>query len=337
MLQSLTTARLIANYLNGRREPRENVRETVLELYQGHYPLIQYENVERVRGTCVLIHGVTPRASEDPNLVHLARCVASIGYRCLTPPLIGLSNFAHDVRDIEIVATTFKRAYVIASAPISVMAFSYGASYALSAAAVEDARSCCSSILAFGAYHSLKEALEHQRQLLIRHPDPHQDDSDVLYLRYTLLACQREELGLSLAAFRDIDETLSTFMFPGPLDDKKRALLTHASHFDYVKLMELYQRRDLPAILSPAGQLHRVACPVALLHDPNDSFVPAAHLNLLRAELDQRQGRAVTKTLETPMLSHVQVNPLVSLRDTWKFIRLLAPTFKGARPNVYRP
>jgi len=327
MLRTFSLIRLVANYLKGKRGPRADVAETVLERHEGGYPLVQYESRRNSRGTIVLIHGVTPTASEDPNLVHLARSIARAGFRCLTPPLPGLAGFAHDARDIERVARSFVRARNIASERVSVLAFSYGASYALSAAAEPMAQDCCRSILGFGAYYLLSEALEHQRKLLVEHHDPLLDDSDILYLRYTLLACQREEIGLSEGAWRDIDETLTNFMVASPLEEKKRALLEHAGQFDYVKLMERYQSRSLSSILSPAGRLHRVTCPISLLHDPNDRFVPSDHLNRLREELDQRPGLKPARTLKTPMLSHVQVNPLVNLRDTLRFIRLLKPSF----------
>ncbi len=329
MLRTLSMIRLVVDYLKGRRGPRAHVTETVLQRFERGCPFIQYQASGKPRGTLLLIHGVTPRASEDPNLVHLARCIAAFGYRCLTPPLTGLAGFTHDARDIERVSHALVRAGDVAGEPVSVFAFSYGASYALSAAAEPNARSCCARILGFGAYHQLSEALEHQRQLLVKHPDPALDDSDVLYLRYTLLACQRDELGLSSTAWGDIDEALSNFMAQTPLAHKKRALLQHAGHFDYVELMQRYQRRNLPAVLSPAGRLHQVACPVSLLHDPDDRFVPASHLNRIRAELDARTQVEATKALKTTMLSHVQVNPLINLVDTVRFLRLLAPSFEA--------
>ena len=327
MLRTFSLIRLVADYLKGKRGPRADVTETVLERHERGYPLVQYESRRNSSGTIVLIHGVTAKASEDPNLVHLARCIARVGFRCLTPPLVGLAGFAHDASDIERVAQSYVRARDIAGEPVSVLAFSYGASYALSAAAEPRAQDCCRSILGFGAYYLLSEALEHQRKLLVEHHDPLLDDSDILYLRYTLLACQREELGLSMEAWRHIDETLSNFTVALPLEEKKRALLDHAGQFDYVELMERYQSKSLPSILSPAGRLHRITCPVSLLHDPNDRFVPSDHLNRLLDELDQRPGTKAARALKTPMLSHVQVNPLVNLRDTWRFLRLLKPSF----------
>ena len=327
MANALTISRLLWDYLHGKRGPRSNVTETVLARSVDGYPLILYSNEPSVRGTVVLVHGVTARASEDPNLVHLARCVASRGIRCLTPSLPGLASFRHDASDIDTVTTAFRRASEIESDRVGVLAFSYGASYALSAAAQPTARHCCRAIVAFGAYHVLPDALEHQRLLLVRNPDPMQDDSDLLYLRYTLLACQLSELGLSELAQRDIQAALVDFMSPGPLETKRRALLEHAIGFDYVELMRQYQRRVLPSVLSPAGQLHEVACPVALLHDPGDRFVPVDHVDRICRELDARAGHSPTKALKTAMLSHVRVDPVRNLADAWQLIRLLKPVF----------
>jgi pimeloyl-ACP methyl ester carboxylesterase len=324
---TLLLTRLLWDYLKGEKGTRQGVSEAVLERSENQHPSILYTNKREVRGTLVLVHGVTARASEDPNLVHLSRCIASRGFRCLTPPLSGLANFEHSARDIDTVAKAFQRAYDIAHEPVGILAFSYGASYALCAAARPLARDCCRAILAFGAYYLLPEALEHQRQLLIDNQFPEQDGTDLLYLRYTLLACQRSDLGLAAEAWRSIDAALLDYMSDSPLESKKRALLEHARRFDYVELMERYRHRPLPSTLSPAGQLRGIACPVALLHDPNDCFIPANHVELIRRELDDRAGLAPTRILTTPMLSHVRVDPMHNLRDAWRLIQLLKPVF----------
>ena len=328
MANTLTMSRLIWDYLKGVRGPRPQVSESVLERARDEYPLILYSNESSVRGTVVLVHGVTARASEDPNLVHLSRCIASLGYRCLTPSLTGLANFRHDASDVDTVSAAMRRASDIERGRVGVLAFSYGASYALSAAAQPTARDHCRAIVAFGAYHLLSEALEHQRQLLAQNPDPTLDDSDLLYLRYTLLACQLAELGLSKRAQQEILATLVDFMSPAPLKTRQRALLEHAQGFDYVALMQQYQRRQLPSVLSPAGRLHKVSCPVALLHDPLDRFVPADHADRICRELDARAGYPPTRVLKTAMLSHVRVDPVRNVRDAWRLTRLLRPVFE---------
>ena len=327
MSGTLTLTRLLWNYLKGKRGPKQNVSETLLGKMGDEYPLIMYANQHNIRGTLVLVHGVTARASEDPNLVHLSRCIASLGFRCLTPPLVGLANFQHTEADVDTVVVAIQKAREIAGDSIGVLAFSYGASYALSASARPSARNCCKAILAFGAYYSLADALEHQRQLLIRNPNPELDDADLLYLRYTLLACQRPDLQLSDTAWQAIQLTLANYMSPSTLEEKKRALLEYARTFDFVDLMQRYQLRALPAVLSPAGQLHEITCPVALLHDPNDHFVPPDHLERIRHDLDARAGHARAATLTTPMLSHVRVDPRRNLRDASRLIRLLKPAF----------
>jgi pimeloyl-ACP methyl ester carboxylesterase len=324
---TLTLTRLLWCFLKGARGPRKNVRETILARSANQFPLILYSNGSSVRGTLVLVHGVTARASEDPNLVHLARCIASLGYRCLTPPLVHLANFEHSANDVDTVLSAIQMARDIAGDSVGVLAFSYGASYALSALARPSASNCCRAILAFGAYYLLADALEHQRKLLVQNPDPESDDTDLLYLRYTLLACQRPELQLSDAAWTAIRLTLNNYMSPSSLEAKKLALLEHAKSFDFVDLMERYQRRTLSGELSPAGHLHKVTCPVALLHDPNDRFVPADHLERIRHDLDARNGCTPTATLTTPMLSHVRVDPKRNLLDAGRFIGLLKPAF----------
>jgi hypothetical protein len=180
-------------------------------------------------------------------------------------------------------------------------------------------------MVGFGAYCELDSALEHQERLLVSRPDPSEDDSDLLYLRYTLLVAHRAELDLSPLAWADIDQTLTDFMDPAPLSERQRALMQHARHLDYAQLMAAYRRRVLPRALSPKGRLNGVQCPFALLNDPNDRFIPPDQVELLRRELDTRIGVAKTAALTTRMLSHVRVDPMRNVYDAWRLVRLLSP------------
>ena len=325
---TLSAVRLLWDFLKGNRGTRSGVTESALTHSRKGHPWLLYSPRATARRAIVLIHGVSARASEDVNLAHLARCVASLGHPCLTPPLDGLAHFEHNDADVDIVAEALCRARQMFQAPSSVLAFSYGASYALSAAARPECHDACKIIVGFGAYHQLEAALEHQRQLLVDNPRLDQDDSDLLYLRYTLLACQREQLDLTPGAWAAIDGALMDFMSPAPLLDKQRPLLEYANQFDYADLMAKYQRLALSPALSPAGRLNQVGCPVALLHDPRDRFIPPDQVQLLRRELDARVGIPRTRILVTPMLSHVRVDPMRNLRDTWHLIRLLRPVFE---------
>ena len=324
---TLGALRVMWDFLNGVHDTRSSVIETVVDRSPSGHPWLLYAPAGKARQPVVLVHGVTARASQDVNLVHLARCIAAVGHPCVTPPLDRLAEFEHNPADVDAVAQGFCRTRDLFQSPVGVLAFSYGASYALSAASRKECADACRFILGFGAYFRLAAALEHQRQLLIRHADPNFDDADLLYLRYTLLVCQRGDLTLSPEAWSAIDTALADFMLDVPLSRKREPLLRYAARFDYVKLMENYQTRQLSSELSPAGRLREVECPVALLYDPHDRFIPPDHVELIRNELDQRSGVPSTSVLITPMLSHVRVDPMRNLRDAWRLVRLLRPVF----------
>lgn len=320
-----TTGRLLACVLARPHGERRSVREVPFEQPGAQRPWRLYEPRGPIRGTLVLVHGVTARAAEDPLLVHLARCLGSLGYRCLTPALERLAGFEHSTQDVDTVEAAYARASELQGGRVGVLGFSYGASYALRAAARDAVRERCLALLVFGAYHSLPEALEHQRQWLVRSPDPARDDVDLAYLRYTLLICHREQLDLPVAAWRAIEAALANFTSPAPVAERRAALLRYASHVDYVDLMERYQRRDLSPELSPAGRLGRIRCSVGLLHDATDRFVPPSHAERLARELGARDDATQTRSLVTPMLSHVRVDPWRSLRDLPMLVRMLEP------------
>jgi pimeloyl-ACP methyl ester carboxylesterase len=249
--------------------------------------------------------------------------VANLGYYCITPPLTHLAQFSHDARDIEAIALGIERAARLVQRPVGILGFSYGASFALCAAAHPIARSHCSALLGFGAYYDLQAALSHQLELLQRCPDLTQDDADLAYLRYTLIACQKDQLSLAPEAWNEIRDVLNRFTSQTPIEEKRAPLLKHAKSLDYVQLMQKYQASDLPAEVSPKTSVANIACPVGLLHDPEDRFVPKTEVERLRETLDQRPGIAKTQVLTTPMLSHVQVDPRKNLRDLPKLVNLL--------------
>lgn len=319
----LRTLRLISSYMRRPHGPRPDVVESRSHEAIHPFPSLVYTPIGAVRKTVVLIHGVSGRAAEDPSLVHLARCLAALGYRCVTPSLPNLAQFRHSLEDVELAARGIARAAELAGERVGVFSFSYGASFALCAAAHELSRAHCSAVLGFGGYYRLEDALEHQRQLLIARPNLAEDDADLAYLRYTLLASLREHTSLTEEGWAEIEPILINYTTRCPIERKRGPLLRHAKHINFVELMECYQALELPAELSPATVLGGIACPVGLLHDPKDRFVPANQAALIASALDRRPHVPKTRVLTTPMLSHVQVDPRHRLTDFPKLVDIL--------------
>jgi pimeloyl-ACP methyl ester carboxylesterase len=320
---TIATLRLL-HAVNARPHGRRpEVDESELPLSGDNRPASLFEPRRRPKRTLVLVHGVTGRANRDPLIVHLGRSLAALGYRAVVPELTKLSQFQHDPKDIQTVVEAIASCQGLDDRGVGILAFSYGASYALRAAADPKVARTCKALVGFGAYYELLEALEHQRQLLLRNPELERDDADVAYLRYTLLASSREALGLSAEAWLAIDAVLVDFTSPRPLEASLAPLLRYARHVDYVALMQAYQRREFSPALSPAGVLSRLHCSVGLLHDPNDRFVPPNHVTRIADELDRRPNCPRTEILTTPMLSHVRVDPMRGLLDLPKLVRLL--------------
>lgn len=325
LVGAVTLGRLLRDYLRGPRGPRRDVAEQRLAGSWERHPSILYEPKGRRRGTLVLVHGVSARASDDPSLVRLARGLCTLGFCCETPSLPELARFRHSALDIDTLVDAIRGASDRAGDMVGIMAFSYGASYGLRAASDPRCRHRCRYLVAFGAYHALSGALEHQRELLVRSPNPELDDADLAYLRYTLLVSHREELPISVAGWHEIHEVLEHFTSDVPIAEKRAPLLRHARDVDYVDLMRRYQRRDLPPCLSPQGVLADITCGVGLLHDPWDRFVPAHHAESIRKELETRVLAPSTRVLTTPMLSHVQVAPMRNVLGLPQLVRVLDP------------
>lgn len=325
LASTIAVLRLIY-YVNSRSYGnRPGPRESLLPLGAGEDAATLYEPLERPRRTLVLVHGVSGRANNDPHIVNLARSLVPLGYRCVIPALRGFGEFRHDPRDIETLVAAIAASHQLDGHRVSMLAFSYGASYALVAAADPRVRDACSALVGFGAYYQLGEALEHQLRLLLENTDLEQDCADIAYLRYTLLSCHREQLGFSAEAWAAIEPILVNYTTRVPIENKRGPLLRYARDVDYPALMQSYMRRDLPPLLSPATTLSNVRCRVGLLHDPNDRFVPSNHAELIKSVLDTRPHVEPTEILTTPMLSHVQVDPMRQLFDLPKLVRLLEP------------
>ena len=321
--------RLLYDVTSGKRGPRAGIVEERISGTWEKHPSILYEPrpPARPRGTIVLVHGVTAQGSDDPLLAHLARCVTSLGYRCVTPSLAEIASFHHSATDIDTLVDAIVHASELTGGRVSVMSFSYGAAYALRAAADSRCRGRLHHVLCFGAYYLLQEALEHQRSMLLAAPRPDNDSTDLAYLRYTLLVCHREQLDISEEGWASIDKVLDTFTAPGSPETKRAPLLKYARDIDYVALMDSYRARDLSDRLSPAGTLQDIDCRVSLLHDPLDRFVPAHHVERIRADLDKRATLEPTRTLTTPMFSHVQVAPMRSMVHVPELLGILRPVF----------
>lgn len=321
---AVTTLRLLYSVNSRRRGPRRSVRESEIPLGADATASV-FEPTRTPHKTLVLVHGVTGRAHRDPLLVHLARSLAGLGYRCVVPSLLHLSRFRHDASDIRTIVSAIQAAAQGQPKHPAILAFSYGASYALCAAADPSVADKCSALLGFGAYYELQEALQHQYELLLSSPDVAAGDADLTYLRYTLLASHRDQLNLSEEAWQHLEPVLVNFTGPGPLAPKLAPLVRYASHIDYAALMRSYMARDHSDSLSPNSCLHAVRCWVGLLHDPSDRFVPSQHAERIRADLDARKDTPRTMVLTTPMLSHVQVDPLRRIIDLAGLMRVLNP------------
>jgi pimeloyl-ACP methyl ester carboxylesterase len=326
---AITTLRLLHAVQSHPLGQLPNVLESEVELADGAGQASLFEPRRCPQRTIVLVHGVTGRANADPLLVQLARALSALGTRCVVPAVRHLSQFRHDARDIQTVAAAIMLAHELQHGRVGVFGFSYGASYALCAAGVPQARYACSALVGFGAYYDLAEALEHQRQQLLASPDLERDDADIAYLRYTLLACHREELGFCAEAWHEIDAILVNFTSPRPIEATRAPLLRYARGVDFVKLMESYQRRKVSPLLSPAANLSNLRCQVGLLHDPNDRFIPPSHAERIRQELAARECSAPVEVLTTPMLSHVHVSPMRRIFDLPRLFHLLEPVLTG--------
>jgi pimeloyl-ACP methyl ester carboxylesterase len=282
----------------------------------------------------VAVHGVTVNGARDPRLVHFARCLARARVACWVPTLAGLSECRFeegDVGDLGAIATEAARRQGRAA---GLVGFSYGASYALVAAARPDAAEAVAFVVGFGAYHSLADLLEGYRRDARRQPESERELDDRRYLRLVLARAFGEASAAPVGDPAAIREQLARFCRDATAEEKRRfdeGPQLAALDAEALLARALAERGPTLAALSPSegGALARLRCPVSLIHDEGDTVVPAEHSRRIHAELRRGAARREHRLLVTGLLSHVTLADAARPRDLLELFAALAPVVAG--------
>jgi len=284
--------------VTGRFDERRNLRSAGLD-YDAYAPR------GAARRQVVVVHGVTLNAKDEPRLVHLCRCLASVGIGCFAPSLPGLRELRWESSDVEaLTAFTLERAGE--AGPVGLIGFSFGASYALLAAAGAEADGRVAFVLSFGAYHSLEELYGEFLASVARAgaeaPDP---TDDWLYLRLVAAYRHRDRLALPEESRARLESLLRRYCLEASVSEKRSFFREQLGGRDPVPLD--FQLRDPETLerLSPAHRLGGLRCPVGLLHDPADPLIPDRHARRIADELGSA-GRPCRLAI-SPVLQHVSL------------------------------
>jgi pimeloyl-ACP methyl ester carboxylesterase len=234
----------------------------------------------------VVLHGLTGEGCSDSRLVAFCKMLAAVGFCVYTPNLQGLCLMDPEPTDVDSITALLKALVDEHKSQIGLMGFSFGGTYALLASTCPETAAAIRFVLAVGAYYSLADIVEHT--FSVRGKRDHSTEE-----AYALLALDwkyRNMLQLSEGETAALDELM----------DRSCAGVMHFTREDaalVAKIMSLQQQENiyqewknrLPEIASlnieGNPNLGSIRAPVFLLHNEQDTFVPAEESCQIAGEL----------------------------------------------------
>jgi hypothetical protein len=184
-------------------------------------------------------------------------------------------------------------------------------------------------VLAFGAYHTLTRAMAHPAKS--QEPRRADDEAWEPYVYSDLLCIHRHgaAFGLPAALRTGADDLLRRFCDAASLEEKRRF---HEERLRPIGFRHGCWPEEAPAAVaavSPGGRLAGLACPVDLVHDPDDGAVPASEGRALLDELDRVRPGGRQRLLVTPLVSHVTPSAALRPLEGLRFLGMVAAMLAG--------
>jgi dienelactone hydrolase len=240
----------------------------------------------------VLVHGITPRGKNDPQLRAAARLLARTGWVVAVPTVPGLTALRLRPDDAAAVAGAARALHDGGHRPVAVLAVSLGAAPALLAAAQPEVAPMLAAVLAVGGYASARELL-----------------------RYTLTGAYDLD---GRRGARPVDETaIDVFARAnGELLDGAGARLV--ANRDPARVDALLaglspDTQRLLDALSPEQRVAQVRAPLFLLHGQDDPAVP--YTESVRLERAARTAGRPVRAAILGAIVHVDARDRATWRD----------------------
>jgi dienelactone hydrolase len=288
----------------------------------------------RPRPGVVVAHGVHFRGYDEPRLVAFSRALADAGLAVLTPELSDLADYRITPDDVDRIAESVRwfaaRPDRIEGDRVGLLGFSFAGGLSLLAAGDADAGPHIAWVTSVGGHHDLARVLRFFVENRVESPrgitEKHAHEYGVVVLAYGYLdrlvpESDREIMRDALRAWLHEDREGARVMASHATSPEAGRLFARLeSH----RLDELGRdletlvgedARDL-ARLSPRGKLHRIGCPVYLLHGAGDSVIPSSETDWADLELGAREHRA----LVSPLLEHVEVSHRASFVEMLELV-----------------
>ncbi len=296
----------------------------------------------------ILVPGLHANGADDPRVRALARNLAMLGLRVVTPRIRQLAELGLFREGIEVIGETAQHLATAHDLPgVGFLGTSFGGGLGLLAACDTAHAERFSFVLAIGAHHDLEGVVRWYMGDDLRGPsgevppvppDPYGIQilahmaADTFVPPHELCAARRV-LELALAdqavearhALGDLADAESKRLLSALLDDPRSAQREPA----YRAAVDAGSARL--AAVSPRGRLGGARCPVFLLHGANDAIIPAVETLRMAREIPEpfRGGAVVTR-----YLGHVGRDSGSSWGERWELVQLMARVLGVARRGV---
>ncbi|MBI5529502.1 MAG: alpha/beta hydrolase [Deltaproteobacteria bacterium] len=286
-----------------------------------------YEPARAAR-TWITVHGMTLAGEMDRRLVGFSRALARRGVRAAAVELPGLKNGRFERGDLSAITDLSGHLARLDGRPAGIVAFSFGAGISLTAAADDAGRGTIDTVISFGAYHSLYEALQWVWNRYSGAPRTDEEWDNHLYLRFLMAHALGTRAGISRADGDEVARLLRTWCEDRDLAPRRAFCERALNAADLRRLYEKTLSRETLRELSPAGRTFGPGCRVLLLHDANDPLIPPVHSKRISAELRGSAGSGRHRLLVTPALSHVNAGSFRRVQDVAHLVAIMAAVFE---------
>jgi dienelactone hydrolase len=282
----------------------------------------------------VVVHGVHFRGIDEPRLVAFSHALADAGFVVLTPELPDLGEYRITPDDIDRIAESVRwlaaRPDRVDSHRVGLLGFSFAGGLSLLAAGDVDVVPHLAWVTSVGGHQDLARVLRFFVENRVESPrgvterKAHEYGLAVLAYRYLdrlVPEADREIMRRALRAWLHEDREVARIWAKSLTSPEAERLFARFESHRLGELggdLEALVREDAHDLerLSPHGKLHRILCPVYLLHGADDSVIPSSETDWADLELGAREHRA----LVSPLLEHVEVSHEASFFEMFELV-----------------
>ena len=310
----------------------------------GELPARWYASERPEHSPILLVPGVHASGMDEPRLVKLARDLASIGHPVMATELADLMQYRITPRSTDMIEDAAlwlsKQPELAPWGRVGVIGISFAGGLAVVAASRPTLAGRLEFVLSFGGHGDLPRTLRYlctgmQADGTERPPHDYGVAIILLGVAPRLVPTeQTEPLRKAILTFLDashldmVDKQKAQVEFArarhmaDALPEPARSLMRYVNDRDVASLGPLLLPHLSAVAGDPALSPSRSATPdvpVYLLHGADDNVIPAMESAMLASEIRERGG--VVHYLETPLVTHAEVDRTPTLEEVWQLVR----------------